>query len=248
VAFLDSDDEWLPTQLERQFSLVMACSPVPADVVICQKSTAGPSGRQDKAPVGNAILDLHDVATQRLGGVGSSLFLRRRILSASGVRFDESLPAAQDWDFLFRLAMEHRIHLLNERLVRVYRTASAGDHVWSGERIVIALRLLRIKYAEYLAKTLAVRSGWDHRLARLHVDLGDIRAARKYFGAALAAQPWRPRLWFLWGATWLGTGGFRRTTGLYRAVFRRLTPRVSDHLIRGDSRVVAPQDGPEFQP
>jgi glycosyltransferase involved in cell wall biosynthesis len=103
VAFLDADDLWLPTKLERQLTL-MAAAPG------CLASEAGAYLVDDQLnrlalrrclPVENPLLTF--MRFENLPNAGSSWIVRRDALERIG-GFDTTLPRIEDWDFSIRLA------------------------------------------------------------------------------------------------------------------------------------------------
>lgn len=115
VAFLDSDDLWLPGKLRIQHKY-MAKHP---DVLICQTEETwwrngrrvNPKRRHQK-PSGDIFqrsLDLCLVSP-------SAVMARRRLFERIGY-FDETLPVAEDYDFWLRVAVNYPVPLLPEPLV-----------------------------------------------------------------------------------------------------------------------------------
>lgn len=117
IAFLDSDDEWLPTKLEKQlqFSLEQGLP-----FLSCQSYVYHADG-------------IGVLPTRPLEGEGiseylfckngwlptPSFFLKRDAIGS--IRFDESLPRHQDYDLLFQLENKGiRPTILKEPLVRVH--------------------------------------------------------------------------------------------------------------------------------
>lgn len=107
IAFLDDDDEWLPEKLERQKRLLGRF-----DAVICASRIRGKKSIEGH---GRSHITLRDLKRGYMGGGTSSLIVRAEVLKH--VRFDESLPAGQDWDLLIRIAKQYRVGYLDEALV-----------------------------------------------------------------------------------------------------------------------------------
>ena len=116
VAFLDSDDEWLPGKLERQ--LARLGDDPRASVVYCGWSRADePTGHDRPSP--GAVYYEGDVLQPLVDGwtPGTSSFVVRRstLLAIGG--FDEELRAWTDYDLWLRLAgAGHHFLAVRERL------------------------------------------------------------------------------------------------------------------------------------
>lgn len=114
IAFLDSDDEWLPTKLEKQIGYIENC-PTTVGAVYCQ------------------VLDKSDVLRRNIsrtkkGNVYSELlrgwcppttssFLIRSEALKTGVRFDEALSSFQDYDLWIQLSKYWEFDFVPEPLV-----------------------------------------------------------------------------------------------------------------------------------
>jgi glycosyltransferase involved in cell wall biosynthesis len=120
VAFLDSDDEWLPGKLEYQLPLMQE-----ADVILSasnwqSKSRDVSSTAFDSFAFGESwICDRPPEFVSRPGGhplMLSSWLVRRDILTTLG-GFDNSLRLGEDNDLLFRLAFKGRFALTRKVLL-----------------------------------------------------------------------------------------------------------------------------------
>jgi len=140
IAFLDSDDEWLPQKLERQ---VAALQRAPANVLM---STTGywmlrERSREISARTPKNVADWG--AAMRSGCVlspGSTAIMRREAFAIHGF-FDEELRRLEDWDWLLRYVAKHDILVLPEPLARIHM-AERMDLA----AVLAAARLLRSKH------------------------------------------------------------------------------------------------------
>lgn len=115
LAFLDSDDLWLPEKLDRQ----MAYLREQPHLIICQT---------DEIWVRNGVRVTPPMTHRKIGGEIFLPSLRRCLVSPSAVvlrrelfdemgGFDESLPAAEDYDLWLRIAWRYPVGLVPEPLV-----------------------------------------------------------------------------------------------------------------------------------
>ena len=115
VAFLDSDDFWLPKKIETQVIFfgqnpgAVACQL--EEVWIRNGKRVNPK-KIHKKPSGDIFLP-----SLRLCLVSpSAVMLRRGILDEIG-GFDETLPVCEDYDLWLRIALRYPVHLIPEPLV-----------------------------------------------------------------------------------------------------------------------------------
>jgi glycosyltransferase involved in cell wall biosynthesis len=115
LAFLDSDDLWLPEKLARQLAFLSG-NP---GLLICQtEETWVRRGVRVNQPrthrkIGGRIFL---PSLERCLVSPSAVILHRRLLERHG-GFDEDLPAAEDYDLWLRLAWRYDIGLLPEPLI-----------------------------------------------------------------------------------------------------------------------------------
>lgn len=130
VAFLDADDVWMPTKLQRQVEL-FATSEV-KDLVLVHTDyhlidTEGNAYAGE--PVIHPSPDFRGEVFLRLlkvnlvSGSGSAVLARRAAIEQAG-GFDENLKAAEDWDMWLRLARLGGIDHVTADLVAIRRHAS----------------------------------------------------------------------------------------------------------------------------
>ena len=115
VAFLDSDDLWLPKKLTRQVEFFKT-NP---DALICQTEETwvrngvrvNPRKRHQKLSglIFESSLDLCLVSP-------SAVMIRKSLFDAVGV-FDERLPACEDYDLWLRVSCRYPVYLIDEPLI-----------------------------------------------------------------------------------------------------------------------------------
>ena len=115
LAFLDSDDLWLPKKLEKQIRFFRE-NP---STLICQtgeiwirKGVRVNPGKRHVKPSGMIFersLELCLVSP-------SAVMMSRKLFDETG-GFDENLPACEDYDLWLRITHKHPVHLIREALV-----------------------------------------------------------------------------------------------------------------------------------
>ena len=117
LAFLDSDDEWLPGKLAAQREFLEKHP----EVAVCASSHifCRRDGVRREVRVENPLdwrVALH--SGQWFHGASTPV-VRRGVLESVGLQ-DESLRVLEDWDWMLRIAQRHRMHVLPEPLVVIH--------------------------------------------------------------------------------------------------------------------------------
>jgi glycosyltransferase involved in cell wall biosynthesis len=118
LAFLDSDDEWLPQKLEQQLAALDADSD-------CRLVHSNELWIRNGRRVNQ--MDKHrkrggDIFEHCLGlcVISPSAVVMERVLFEDLGGFDESLPACEDYDLWLRLCSRERVLYIDEALLRKY--------------------------------------------------------------------------------------------------------------------------------
>jgi glycosyltransferase involved in cell wall biosynthesis len=119
VAFLDSDDEWLPNKLETQLNL-FAQSPPSVGVVYSAITVVKGDRMFTKRHLGYGDGDIHgNLLYHNLVGTPSTVMVKRNYLQQGSV-FDSTLRCCGDWDMWLQLAQHCEFKFCPEPLV-LYR-------------------------------------------------------------------------------------------------------------------------------
>jgi glycosyltransferase involved in cell wall biosynthesis len=159
LAFLDSDDLWLPQKLAIQ-TVFMTQNP---SVQICQteeiwirngvRVNAKTKHRKPSGDIFTASLDLCLVSP-------SAVMLTRELFERVG-GFDETFPVCEDYDLWLRIAVDHCVALIDEPLV-----VKRGGHADQLSRALWGMDRYRVLA---LQKLLRAGLGGERRLAVLKV-------------------------------------------------------------------------------
>lgn len=206
IALLDSDDEWLPTKIEKQVALLQAHPDW--GMVLCDVQRVDPQHRPtDILRRREAIPHDGDVLVPLLrmpSLVPASILLRRSVLDSVG-GFDESLRTAEDIDFHLRVAAHGGIGVVEEPLVLAMRgheglssyPGTQRDYVGVMERFLQAHRSRIPARAAHDALFIAFV-----RNARSAIVSGRVEVAREILGKAMRLAGTLPE-WRQVGSLWL---------------------------------------------
>ncbi len=211
LAFLDDDDEFLPTKIEQQVQ-VLDAAPPEVGMVYVWVSRIGPSGDV----VGESCRTSEGYVFEEALALGLSLticstaMLRRSVFDVVG-RFDETIRRAADADFFCRVTRDFRIASILEILVRYHighPSLSEPYNVSKRELIVRRDYVLchQAKYSVELASRGHVRSAVWRRLAIFEWRIGNHAKAMRAILHAFVADP--KTAWYV--ARFLGKWAFGR--------------------------------------
>jgi len=145
LAFLDSDDEWLPGKVSAQADYLAAH---PEAVLVqtqerwIRRGRRVNPGRRHLKKAGDIFIDSLELCLIS----PSAVMLRKSLLEEVGL-FDEKLPAAEDYDLWLRILARHPAHLIDRELVIKYGghpdQLSAG-HSLDRYRVMALEKILRM--------------------------------------------------------------------------------------------------------
>ncbi len=143
VAFLDADDAWEPTKLEKQLAVFRAKPEV--GVVFCRRSLIDEQGNAIPRRGSTPPLALPRGAVLPQMFVQnfvcfSSAVVRRDVFSHVGA-FDPQWDLAIDYDLWLRVAKHHRFDYVDEELVK-YRTGHGNLSKKLADRVDTALSIM----------------------------------------------------------------------------------------------------------
>ena len=203
VAFLDSDDLWMPEKLRLQVDKLDA-SPEAA-LCFCDR-----------------VLDARDLSGSRFLGAGfrgdtslrgmleksfplstPSVVIRRSVLERVGL-FDESLAHVEDWDLWIRVLAEYPITYVDRPLtvVRRQRDSLSGQPALEKWRCMLRLWVKHdalLRRAGCPERLIRGRRAHAHRKIAQALHLrGSHGEARRHYLDWWHCQPWRLRPLFWW--------------------------------------------------
>ena len=208
VAFLDADDYWEPTKLERQLAVFAAHPEV--GLVAGNYFTQAPGTPRVVYPTGPAssfdrVLTVpnHEVLDVTARIWTTTVIVRRDVLGDH--RFESSLEPAEDRDLWVRLVRERPVYLLGEPLATAVLVPGSLSRSGADRDYPNMLRVVR-RYADLIGP--AKLRQWEGTVyeawawGRLHD--GRPREALELIGQRLRRQPFSLNCWRILGRCLVG--------------------------------------------
>lgn len=195
IAFLDSDDHWLPEKLERQIEcfskhphygmVATRCLCTTPEGKFLKKNRPGKSGW--------ILTDLFKANFIRT----SSAMIKKECLEEIGL-FDESLPECEEYDLWLRIAKQYPIGFIDEPLT-VYTDNPQGV---STDSLAGRLQRLKVLEKDYLKECIPqalyrkrLASNY-HYVGRHYLKQGEKREGKKYLKHAITLDPLNLKILF----------------------------------------------------
>jgi len=190
IAFLDDDDEWLPTKIEQQ--LVKFDNPevglvyTGAEIVVTDLGFSYYSKPKLRGDV------FEDLLIENYIGTTNTVVLRAEI--AKSFLFDTNLQAREEYDLWLRVAKEWKIDGVSEPLTRVYSRDSLKRITSDINSYIDGIKYINQKFEQdiqRLPKRLQVKrkSAQLFFLGSQSVKANNITLARRYFLKSTLAKP-----------------------------------------------------------
>ena len=178
IAFLDSDDTWLPGKLAAQLAFMEANGPAASCTAYWLKH---PNATEFVSPrYATGTLSLADLVWGCFVSPGSTLLCRRETFAEIG-NYDETLRRLEDWDWLLRYAQHHRLGFLARPLARI----EVAPQAHTTPSVLAALDRLEARHLPILARA-------DRRCFASAVSVERaaalLRANRRFAGLAALAS------------------------------------------------------------
>ncbi|MEP7308727.1 MAG: glycosyltransferase family 2 protein [Acidobacteriota bacterium] len=220
VAFLDSDDEWLPTKLAQQLE-VFERSSDQVGLVYTGAERVFPDGSVSRhIPRRRVDLSLALLTDNVVGETSLGMVRRSALEAVDG--FDESLPSCQDLDLWLRVCEQFSADIVPAPLVRISNGSDSGRITTNVSGSIRGRELYCRKHREKMIRHgvlhLFLReSGWrQHRACR------NARLARRYYLESLGANPFAPVTYLLLLAAYLPISWFDQVARCKRLAARSL--------------------------
>ena len=219
IAFLDSDDEWLPEKLEKQMKVFGSVSSR-VGVVYTDMWTIGPDGARkywhsSRVMPEDGIIYDHLIAGRLADISMSSVVIRRECFAKVGM-FDEEFPRLIDRDLFIRLSKHFYFYHIGEALVNYHKT---GKRLSSDDRLLIrGQKLILEKYHGDIAKNRKLLARHQYVIGSLLCQSGEIDQGRDYLLEAVRSDPLSIKYLIAATLSLLGERAYNRIVKLKRRI------------------------------
>ncbi|MRX54258.1 glycosyltransferase [Bacillus idriensis] len=192
VAFLDSDDQWLPEKLQKQVLTFKKNEKTGVVYTGIKKISENNVEYQTPIHRGNILSKLF--INNCVDSTSTVMVKKNVLLKVNG--FDLDLPSCQDWDLWIRLSLITEFDFVSEPLVNYYR--HDGDRISTNFNSVLKGHLAMYNKHENLAKELPNKNEQKFyfyigkrifRAAIIHQNNEFTKIGRKFFLKAIKTYP-----------------------------------------------------------
>jgi len=214
IAFLDSDDEWLPEKLEKQMK-VFENAPAKVGVVYTgfwrienNKKIYIPSSWVKKKE-GNIHKEL-------LKGnfIGLPTVLVRKECFKKAEMFDEKLPRLQDWELVIRLSKYYDFKCIDKPLLISYYTSDCIST--NNNALIKALKLILSKHFDEFTKDRNLLSKYYYSIGHNLCLSNHFKEGRNYLIKAIKTHPLNIKYLLATFSSFFGQGIYNKSSKVYR--------------------------------
>ena len=189
IAFLDSDDEWLPDKTVRQLETLRKDSSAAACFCLWNNFN------DDTLKLGRDVgpKELHNLLPRLLArnclGPTSGVMIRRSCFNVIS-DFDVGIKQSQDWDLWLRIVSRFPIVACNEVLLR-YHVHSQGRISKNIANTAESHYKMWKKFERLFTEYPRSASIFSRSLATEFAFCGDLREARRFYRISIERNPWQ---------------------------------------------------------
>jgi len=188
VAFLDSDDEYLPQKLESQLEVFEHQSSTRTDLgfVMTGHFTFNDLGQVVVAFSPQDFERPYEELFARNHTAYHTMLVRRECFDHAGL-YDENLPACENWDMAVRLGTRYGYAVIPNQLVAFHQ--HGGQHVGTMDNRCKALGILASKYSSEMKQYPKFGANLRLNIAADDLRKGLMAEARRQSIAAIRLHP-----------------------------------------------------------
>ncbi|MBR0318476.1 MAG: glycosyltransferase family 2 protein [Spirochaetia bacterium] len=194
IAFLDDDDEFESTKLERQLALFKSSDLKNLGVVYCKNRYLDETGTVLRYSVAKVRGDVFKYHMVRNVGITSTLMIKKSAIEKAG--YFHNIVCAQEYELLLRIfALGYTADLVDDFLTNVY--IHDGERITTSKKVIQGrLHIFEVKKGYFDRLTPKEQKLVEHyhwlTMFRESVLVKEYKEARKYWKKAVATKPQDP--------------------------------------------------------
>ena len=213
IAFLYSDDLWLPDKLEKQVNAIERSS---SDTGVVYSAVLRNEGNtvlcKDSCKGGGYGYIYKELLFSNFI-TSSSILVKSTCFDTIGL-WDDNLTCFQDWDLVLRLSKNYKFLYLPEPLVIQYDQVQSITNIPKGKDIA-SLYLMK-KYFSDIFNDNKILSNFQILVAKNYFLNKNYNRSLFYFAKGIFNNPFRLKNYLIMLSSFFGISNFQRVRGLYR--------------------------------
>ena len=215
IAFLDSDDEWLPKKIAKQLGFFKTSKKKNLGFIGCNCWSVDENGRRVliKSPKYKNYQSFKDgvLAGFPLFGIGSSMLIKKSVIKEIGL-FDERIRHGNLKDMIIRVSRKYDFGVPSKSLVNIYSHKNNVTHNLSFKKKERDLNYVFRKHRKYYKNK--INSNRLRCVASRHILDDRVKNGRKYFLTSIHIHPFNFRSYFYLFLSFFGSGFYRHLVKL----------------------------------
>jgi glycosyltransferase involved in cell wall biosynthesis len=171
IAFLDSDDMWLPHKLEKQIRTISQES---VGFAYSYAYVDEENRKTSKMKPFSPALDFNDLFLKEKSIITSTVLIRKEYLHEVGL-FDESIGVAEDYDLWARILLKYKAYFIPEPLV-IYRKHDKNISDDTEQMLVNGIAI----FQKFQKNDTIPKKEVDKKLSYKHYQLGKLYYEENY--------------------------------------------------------------------
>lgn len=196
IAFLDSDDEWLPQKLEKQIEVFE--NNLSVGLVACWAFRIFDSNKKKLFKTHKGLIKKENWCKffKTKGIISFSTVILKKKVFDSIVLFDTKLKAAIDLDFYIRIINKFDVYFLPTTLVNYYESTESLSKKNFWLKWIPDLEYLLSKHQNVINQCSPLKIYLLKTLATCYLLNGEYKKSRYYLLRSIKIQPFKIRLYF----------------------------------------------------
>lgn len=218
IAFLDSDDEWLPEKLDKQMKTFNSESSEVGVVYTGDYYVDEKDKKVKKVHIPRKEGYIYEeLLAGNYVGTPSALLVKKECFTKAGL-FDEDLPTSEDYDMWFRIAKYYKFRYVKDLLVvcLIHNNQMTAN----SEIMIEGVKRIQTKYSKKFRKRPYSYSTRYFYLGNKFCHLGKMREGQKYFVKAILIYPFCVKYYIYMLSSFFGIQGYSFIANIRRYLIK----------------------------